>query len=828
MKAAFKLLVSVLLLFILVSCGGGGGTPATEEAAPVANAGLNQTILLGETALLDGSASVSPAGGALSYRWTLDSKAKLSAAPFNTTSQAVASFTPDQVGQYKFSLTVWKGANKSEPATVTLTVLPNLSPLADAGVNQTVRVGTQATLDGGASLDPEGGALKYTWTLLHKPFGSAAALTGVQTASPILSTDLSGHYVVGLMVSDGVDYAPTPEEANARFDTVEITALDNGAPLANAGADQSAIAGQVSPVSLSGAASSDPDGDALSYSWSLDVRPALSQAVLTSTDTVDTTFLPDLPGSYVARLMVSDGTATSIDSVYISVGSVKLPVAVAGSFVSTIKGRTVSLDGSQSFDPQGNPLTYFWKIESKPLGSAAALDSATAVNPSVTVDLTGRYTVSLTVNNGIASSLPSSLVITAVDVSPVADAGDPIIGAKGEPVTLNGARSWDADGLPLTYSWSALSFPAGGAPALQNATTATPTFVPLVEGIYEFQLLVNNGTTLSAPSTVKVTVPIVPSAAGLGFKVVDAEPSTTLDPAALSIIAVSTSPDSLKIINAENGAVVSIALEAQPNSVSVSPDGLFAAVGHNGKISYVDLANQTVVKVIALGSMTNALDVILTGPDYVYTIPAGDTFTQVHSVRISDGAELVQEGNPLLAGSVGKLLPGTSSLFVVGSNVRPHNLEKLDLSAPMPVYAASSDFEVTFGGNLWFPEDGSLIFTRTGHVISPATMLPNVGGERLQDVTEVEAVASYWSAGKVYAIAAGAASDMEVRVFDKNSFNFVGSMVLPQVTVSNTLQDLHGRYAFVSPVTGNLHVLAKIDPASGLSDIFALVSMSAP
>jgi hypothetical protein len=53
-------------------------------------------------------------------------------------------------------------------------------------------------------------------------------------------------------------------------------------------------------------------------------------------------------------------------------------------------------------------------------------------------------------------------------------------------------------------------------------------------------------------------------------------------------------------------------------------------------------------------------------------------------------------------------------------------------------------------------------------------------------------------------------------------------MVLPQVTVSNTLQNLHGRYAFVSPATGNLHILAKIDPASGLSDIFALVSMSAP
>jgi len=66
-------------------------------------------------------------------------------------------------------------------------------------------------------------------------------------------------------------------------------------------------------VVLDGSASSDPDGDALSYSWSLDT-PGGSNASLSDPSAEQPTFTPDVAGDYVAGLEVSDGEATDSSS----------------------------------------------------------------------------------------------------------------------------------------------------------------------------------------------------------------------------------------------------------------------------------------------------------------------------------------------------------------------------------------------------------------------------------------------------------------------------------------------------------------------------------
>ena len=89
----------------------------------------------------------------------------------------------------------------------------------------------------------------------------------------------------------------------------------NRAPMANAGAAKTVATGAA--VALDGGASSDPDGDALTFSWALQ-RPATSAAVLTGATTSKPGFVADVAGSYVATLTVSDGKVATSASVTIT------------------------------------------------------------------------------------------------------------------------------------------------------------------------------------------------------------------------------------------------------------------------------------------------------------------------------------------------------------------------------------------------------------------------------------------------------------------------------------------------------------------------------
>jgi hypothetical protein len=279
----------------------------------------------------------------------------------------------------------------------------------------------------------------------------------------------------------------------------------NGAPVANAGPDLGSIPpGTV--ITLNGSASTDPNGDPLTYSWTFLSKPAGSAAVLANPTSVTPTFTVDFAGDYVVQLIVNDGTANSApDSAIFSTNNVA-PVANAGPDQGGIAlGSLVTLDGSASSDGDGDPLTYSWTFLSKPAGSAAVLANPTSVTPTFTVDFAGDYAAQLIVNDGTVDSAPDSVIITSNNVAPVANAGPDQGGiALGSLVTLDGSASSDANGDPLTYSWSLTSRPAGSAAVLANPTSVTPTFTVDLAGIYVVQLIVNDGTVNSAPNTVNI------------------------------------------------------------------------------------------------------------------------------------------------------------------------------------------------------------------------------------------------------------------------------------------------------------------------------------
>ena len=175
------------------------------------------------------------------------------------------------------------------------------------------------------------------------------------------------------------------------------------------------------------------------------------------------------------------------------------PVAVPGAdqTVTIPSGQakaTVLLDGSESHDPDGDPLTYRWVL------SNAASSGAT---PSLVL-AQGVYVVTLVVNDGVADSAPQTVKVTVgsnPNRPPVAAAGADLVlsddGTGHQTATLDGSASHDPEGSVLTYRWTW----SGG-----TATGAKPT-VDLPIGEHEISLVVNDGTQDSnTADTVKVSV----------------------------------------------------------------------------------------------------------------------------------------------------------------------------------------------------------------------------------------------------------------------------------------------------------------------------------
>lgn len=177
---------------------------SADNAAPVASAGVAQNVLAGTVVSLDGSASSDANSDPLTFSWALTAKPVGSAAALSSTTAAKPTFNADLAGTYVGSLIVSDGKVKSSSATVSITAAnANVVPVANAGVAQSVFVGTAVTLDGSASSDANGDTLIYAWTLTAKPAGSAATLSSTTAARPTFTADIAGTYVATLTVSDG-------------------------------------------------------------------------------------------------------------------------------------------------------------------------------------------------------------------------------------------------------------------------------------------------------------------------------------------------------------------------------------------------------------------------------------------------------------------------------------------------------------------------------------------------------------------------------------------------------------------------------------------------
>jgi hypothetical protein len=288
----------------------------------------------------------------------------------------------------------------------------NACPIANAGPDVTPFVGETIQLDGSASTDMDGNPLNYRWNILSKPAASLAQLSDANAVMPSLSVDCRGEYIIELVVSDGA--------CESEPDTV-ILNTRNSCPSANAGPDQSIHVSR--PVFLDGGASRDVDEDVLTYQWVLVAKPEGSAAALSVPTGRTTAFAPDMLGDYEVELRVFDGVCESEpDVVRVSTENVS-PIAEAGLNLSGFTGQLVQLDGSGSYDPDDDALSFFWAVLSQPLNLSPGmlvfslnplLSDPTSPAPFLAPQLEGDYVLQLIVNDGYAPSEPDTCLVQAI------------------------------------------------------------------------------------------------------------------------------------------------------------------------------------------------------------------------------------------------------------------------------------------------------------------------------------------------------------------------------------------------------------------------------
>jgi hypothetical protein len=511
----------------VVGCTWGNGIRVYENNltlpdVPIARAGDDQMVFIGNTVTLDGTASSDPqdcpggdtAGTILTYDWNLTAQppgSTLTDADLSPSdADAKPTFDPTHTGNYTFSLRVQDGDSywSVSEDQVKIWILPaNLKPVADAGPDQIVYNSSLVTLDGTGTTDDSDpiGSLVFDWNVSA---GNPAAVTlSDETAvqPTFTAPETLGDYYFTLVVQDTVGLWSLEDEVMI---TVEL--VPNIKPVANAGVDFSAFSNTT--INLDGSASNDFNGTIVTWDWNCTSHPSLT---INNENSSSPNFTPTAAGDYTFTLTVMDdrgGWADEDDVTVTVIEKNKYPIPHAGADFTAFVDTEVSLDGSASSDPEGSINGWEWTCTSHALG----LSDANTSSPTFTPDKKEVYTFTLRVMDDLflwslnKDSVNVTVVEPFVNKVPVADAGPDQTVEVNTTVTLDGSLSADEDGTITQWDWNCTSHTSL---VFDNEDSSAPTLYADEIGTYEITLVVKDDIgAWSTGDTVEIIV--VPEGGG--------------------------------------------------------------------------------------------------------------------------------------------------------------------------------------------------------------------------------------------------------------------------------------------------------------------------
>jgi hypothetical protein len=207
----------------------------------------------------------------------------------------------------------------------------------------------------------------------------------------------------------------------------------------------------------------------------------------------------------------------------------------------------------------------------------------------------------------------------------------------------------------------------------------------------------------------------------LSHDVIDAEYDRALD----AVVMVSSSPtNALYLYDVSDGTERQLSLNSSPTAVSVSPDGQFAAVGHDALITHVDLqaliAGAPVTKLLNVSTVV--FDVVLDGRGNVHALPAADQWVSVHSVEVATNTETLGTGS-LYAGTRGRLHPSGDYMYTANNGLSPSDIAKYDVRSGTAneLYDSPYHGDYAMCGDVWLAENGATIYTKCGNTFRSST-----------------------------------------------------------------------------------------------------------
>lgn len=231
------------------------------------------------------------------------------------------------------------------------------------------------------------------------------------------------------------------------------------------------------------------------------VDPASIYPIVIGGDSITYAYFASLAEETAGKVFTAL-TATDVVEALLSAIEIVLetPIAEAGGPYSGNIGEPITFDGSASFDPDGEIVSYEWDFDND--GTYDLMVTTPTTTYTYGAEYSGLVKLRVTDNDALIAVDTAGVEILG-NQPPVAHAGpDQTVPAGPDcmaSVTLDGSGSSDPDGDLLTYSWT---WTVDATP--QSTTGVNPT-IQLPLGITTITLVVNDGTVDSDPDTVDIT-----------------------------------------------------------------------------------------------------------------------------------------------------------------------------------------------------------------------------------------------------------------------------------------------------------------------------------